>query len=110
MELIKLINLFKMQEKLNQKLLSVVGEGACSIDEMELSIKDGFTSDNLVFGALNESAGQWEYAHVEQRSDGKFVVSSDMPHSGIGDVIVDSPEQVINAVTEVLLQLIKDAE
>lgn len=75
---------------------------------MELQINDGFTTDNLVFGAFNTvTKAQWEFAHVELTEDGRYKVSSDTPHSGINDIYAIDVESAIEAVDSVLNQLIK---
>lgn len=106
MNLSALINIFKQQDQLNQKCLSVFGKGAYSIKGMEQSIENGFTSENLVFGAFNTvTKKEWEYAHVEL-VNGQFKVSSDMPHTGIEDIYVTDEGSAIKAVCSILNQLI----
>lgn len=103
-----LIGLFKKIDTLEEKCLAVFGEGACSIEEMEKSISEGFSPDNLVFGAFNtETKEEWEFAHLEMISDNQYRVSSDMPHTGINDIIAKDENEAIIAVEKILKELIQ---
>ena len=105
MELTNLINTFKNQFHLEDKCLAVFGEGASSIPEMELAIQNGFTSDNLVFGSYSKLSEEWDYAHVEPTGNGGFIISADTPHTSVKDVIVNCENEIIDAVSCVLIQL-----
>lgn len=106
MELRLLIDIFKKQGHLCNKMVSVVGDGPCEIEDMEAAIASGFTSDNLVFGASDMEATNWEYAHISQLADGSYLVSSDMPHTGIEDILVTGESNAIAAISDILTTLL----
>ncbi|GAC03350.1 hypothetical protein [Paraglaciecola chathamensis] len=108
MQLLGLIESFKHLTQFTEKVMSVEGEGAISIEEMEQMIKDGFKPNHLVFGVKNNTENRWEYAHVTTNQQGYYITSSDMPHTGIKDIITNSTQSTLEAITAILKRLVDE--
>lgn len=105
MQLLGLIEGFKNLTQFTDKVMSVEGEGAMSIEETEQMIKEGFTPNHLVFGVKSHTGNRWEYAHVTTNELGYYITSSDMPHTGIKDITTNSTQSTLEAITAILQSL-----
>lgn len=103
---LRLLSLFSKESSLLNKSASTFGDDAYSVEEMTDAIQQGFDPNNLVLGAQHPNKnGDWLYAHIESAGEGSYLVSSDMPHTGIPDVAAKCEIAAIEAVNHILKQL-----